>query len=221
MSDNRGFSGLLGFGLFVFLPMVAVTGFFALSYNGLVDKEEAVFGAWSQVESNYQRRADLVPNLIKTVQAYADHEAVVQTEVADSHVMIATMLGDLTSAQEGAEKAADGGKDIVNDEERMNDLSAAEQKVADALMKVLALGESFPGLRASENFQQLQAQLEGTENRINVARMNFNSAAEAFNAAIRKLPGNILANAGGFKRKAYFAADKSAAKVPEVRFNEE
>lgn len=220
MPENRSFPVLMGFGLFVFLPAVAVTGIFAVSYNGLVDREEAVFAAWSQVESNYQRRADLVPNLVRAVQAYADHEAVVQTEAADSHARIAAALGDLQQAQAKAEKTGAEGKVIVNDEEKLKELSGAEQEVGQALMRVLALGESFPGLRANENFLQLQAQLEGTENRINVARMNFNAAAEDFNASIRRLPGSLLAKAGGFRRKAYFAADKAAAQAPAVKFNE-
>lgn len=217
-SGNR-FSGLTGLALFVFLPLVLVTFFFVMSYNGLVDKEEAVIAAWSQVESNYQRRADLVPNLVKTVQAYADTEAFIQTEVAAARADVAERLGALKTASDKSAAAQDG-KEIITDEKKMEEFSQSEQEVGQAVLRVLALAESYPTLRSNENFLELQSQLEGTENRINVARVNFNTAAETFNAAIRRLPGSLLAGAGDFRRKAYFKADKGADKAPEVKFNE-
>lgn len=220
MSENRSSSGLLGLALFVLLPLVVVTAFCGISYNNLVDKEEAVFGAWSQVESSYQRRADLVPNLVKTVQAYADTETFIQTEVAASHAEVAEKLSSLQKASESSAQHKENGKGIINDEQKMQNFSDAEKEMGQAVMSVLALAESFPTLRSNENFLELQSQLEGTENRINVARIRFNEAAEAFNASIRKLPGNLLAGIGNFQRKAYFAADKGASKAPEVKMNE-
>ena len=220
MPENRSSSGLLGLALFVFAPLIAVTIFCVISYNGIIDREEAVVAAWSQVESNYQRRADLIPNLVKTVQAYADNEMLIQTEVAEARTRVAEKLTGLKQATESADKAKADGKAITEDEAKMKEFSDAEQQVGQAVVNVLGLGEAYPNLRANENFLQLQSQLEGSENRINVARMNFNAAAEDFNASIRRLPGSLLAGAGNFRRKAYFAADKGAAKAPDVKFNE-
>lgn len=219
---QKNLSSGLSVTLFVLVPVILIVGFLSVSYNGIVSKEEEVFGAWSQVESNYQRRADLVPNLVKTVQAYADHERQTLKEVT---VERTAWLNPLVESAEGlaaatadADKATVGSKDKLSDEEHMKAVSLSQKAVTDKLTRFMGVVEGYPSLRASDNFLALQDQLEGAENRINTARMAFNDKAREFNASIRRIPGSLMAGLGGFKRKAYFEADQGAEKAPEANF---
>ncbi len=171
-------------------------------YNSLVSQEEAVGNQWADVETQYQRRADLVPNLVATVKGYAAHEqqtleAVVKarSEATQTHIDAA----DLTP-------------------EKMAAYQQAQSNLSGALGRLLLVQEKYPDLKANENFLDLQAQLEGTENRISVARRDFNAVAREYNVAIRRFPANILASLFGFSAKSYFEAEKGAEKAPEVKF---
>lgn len=220
MSDKS--SSGLAVTLLILLPVVAVVGYLSYSYNGIIDDEEEVFTAWSQVESAYQRRADLVPNLVKTVQAFADQEMMAVVAVTDARAEalkgLTQTAADAAAASDAAAKAAAGGKDLLDDEQRMGDVARAQKAAADKLTAVIVMAEAYPDLRSSDNFLALQDQLEGTENRINMARTAFNAKAGDFNARIRRIPGSLLAGLGGFKRKAYFKADEGADRAVAVEF---
>ena len=182
------------------IALVAIWGISV--YNGLVTMEEDVNGQWSNVETQYQRRADLIPNLVSTVKGYASHEqetleGVIQARSAATQIKID--VNDLT-------------------EEKLAEFQKAQGAVTSALGKLLAITENYPDLKANQNFLELQAQLEGTENRINVARTNFNNTAKEFNTAIRRFPKSILAGLFGFKKRAYFEAAEGAEQAPKVEF---
>ena len=210
-------------GLLVLAPVILAGIIMAWSWNGLIGKEEAVISAWSQVESNYQRRADLVPSLVSTVKAYAEQERTVLQETVEVRTRadneLTARLMELSEAQEKAAALSEKGENRLSDEDYMKNLARAQAILGERMKNVFAVAESYPHLRSSENFLQLQAQLEGTENRINVARLNFNEQARRFNAAMRRFPGNILAGMGDFKRKAYFEADDGAEKAVNVNFD--
>jgi LemA protein len=181
----------------VLLLVWGVTG-----YNGLVKADENVGNAWSNVENQYQRRADLIPNLVNTVKGYASHEK----ETLDAVV----------SARSRATQVTVDAADLTP--EKLQEYQKAQGEVGAALGRLLALTESYPDLKANENFRELQAQLEGTENRISVERRNFNEAARSYNTSIRTFPRNILAGLFGFEKRAYFEAEEGASKAPEVKF---
>ena len=172
------------------------------SYNSLVTQEETVGTAWSNVENQYQRRSDLIPNLVNTVKGYAAHEQATFTEVVEARAQ--AMSFKLDAADLTPEKLAE--------------FQQAQQKVGSALGRLIAVAEQYPDLKANQNFLELQAQLEGTENRINVARKNFNDAAQAYNTNIRRFPKNIFAGMFGFDKKAYFEAEEGSEKAPKVEF---
>ena len=182
------------------IALVAV--FFFTSYNGFISKEEAVNTAWSNVETQYQRRADLIPNLVNTVKGYAAHEQ--------------ETLNGVTQARAQATSIN------VNAEELTPELLAKYQKaqaeVRSALGRLIAVSERYPDLKANQNFLELQAQLEGTENRITVARTKFNEEAKKYNVATRRFPSNIVASMFGFEKKPYFESEEGAEKAPEVKF---
>ncbi|MBR7154237.1 MAG: LemA family protein [Paludibacteraceae bacterium] len=167
----------------------------------MVTAEENVTTAWSQVENQYQRRSDLIPNLVATVKGYAEHESQVFENVTEARAKATQM----TLSEDATP-------------EQMMAFQAAQGELTQALGRLLALAENYPDLKANENFRDLQAQLEGTENRIAVARNAFNEAAKAYNILIRKFPNNIVAGIFGFGQKAYFEADEGADKVPVVEF---
>lgn len=172
------------------------------SYNEMVEKDEAVSTAWSNVETQYQRRADLIPNLVSTVKGYAAHES-----------------NTLEAVVEARSKATQITVDPANlTAEKLAEYQKAQGAVTTALGRLLAVTENYPQLRANENFSELQAQLEGTENRINVARKNFNDAAKTYNTTIRRFPKNILAGMFGFDKRAYFEATEGAEQAPQVQF---
>ena len=171
-------------------------------YNGLVTMDENVSGQWSNVETQYQRRADLIPNLVSTVKGYASHEK-------------ETLEGVVEARSQATQIKVDA-NDLTP--EKLAEYQKAQGAVTSALGKLLAITENYPDLKANQNFLELQAQLEGTENRINVARTNFNNAAKDFNTAIRRFPRNILASLFGFEKRAYFEASEGAETAPQVQF---
>ncbi|MBQ5730296.1 MAG: LemA family protein [Bacteroidaceae bacterium] len=172
------------------------------SYNGLVKMDEGVGTAWSNVENQYQRRADLIPNLVNTVKGYAAHEK----ETLDAVVTARTRATQMTVNAD----------DLTP--EKLQAYQKAQGEVGSALGRLLAITENYPDLKANQNFLELQAQLEGTENRISVERRNFNEAAKNYNTAIRTFPRNLLAGMFGFEKRPYFEAEEGASKAPEVKF---
>jgi LemA protein len=172
------------------------------SYNGLVKMDEGVGTAWSNVENQYQRRADLIPNLVNTVKGYAAHEK----ETLDAVVTARTRATQMTVNAD----------DLTP--EKLQAYQKAQGEVGSALGRLLAITENYPDLKANQNFLELQAQLEGTENRISVERRNFNEAAKSYNTAIRTFPRNLLAGMFGFEKRPYFEAEEGASKAPEVKF---
>jgi LemA protein len=171
-------------------------------YNGMVTAEENLSKSWANVESQYQRRADLIPNLVSTVKGYAKHEE-----------------GTLTAVVEARAKATQTVIDPTNmTPESLQKYQAAQSEVSSALGRLLVTVEKYPDLKANQNFLELQAQLEGTENRISVERQRFNTDAQGFNTMIRKFPKNIIAGMFGFEKKAYFQAEAGSEKAPKVEF---
>lgn len=173
------------------------------SYNGMVDADQAVSKQWGQVESQYQRRSDLIPNLVSTVKGYAAHES-----------------GTLEKVTEARAKA--GSITLTADEltpENMARFQLAQNELSGALKSLLAVSEAYPDLKANENFLDLQKQLEGTENRIATERMRFNEAVEKYNLKVLRFPGNIWAGIFGFDRKDMFKADEGAQNAPKVSFD--
>ena len=171
--------------------------------NGLVEREENVESAWAQVENQYQRRADLIPNLVNTVRGAADFEQETLTAVINARSQ-ATSINV---------SAAD-----LNDPAKIAQFQEAQQQLSGALSRLLVSVERYPELKANTNFRDLQAQLEGTENRFSTERMRFNKAAQGYNTSLRKFPTSIIASIGGFDRKAYFEAEKGAEQAPTVDF---
>lgn len=171
-------------------------------YNGLVKSDEAVSTAWSNVENQYQRRADLIPNLVNTVKGYAAHEK----ETLDAVVAARARATQLTVNAD----------DITP--EKLQEYQKAQGEIGSALGRLLAVTEAYPELKANENFRELQAQLEGTENRISVERRNFNEAARGYNTSIRTFPRNLLAGMFGFEKRPYFEAEEGTQKAPSVEF---
>lgn len=186
--------------------LVAIVAIFTMTscstYNGMVTKEEAVKTAWSNVETQYQRRADLIPNLVSTVKGYASHEESTLKEVVEARAKATSV--NLSLEELSADKLAEYQK--------------AQSAVTSALGRLIAVSESYPDLKANQNFLELQAQLEGTENRITVARKEFNDATQTYNVAVRKFPANLVAMIFGFEQKPYFEADAAAAAAPKVEF---
>lgn len=182
--------------------VVAVALWAVAGYNSLVNADEAVSTAWSNVENQYQRRADLIPNLVNTVKGYAAHEK----ETLDAVVSARTRATQVTVDADNMTP------------EKLAEYQKVQGEVGAALSRLIAISESYPDLKANRNFLELQAQLEGTENRISVERRNFNEAAKKYNASIRRFPNNLLAGMFGFEKRPYFEAQEGAEKAPEVSF---
>lgn len=189
-------------------------------YNGLVAKEENVFSSWAQVESNLQRRADLIPNLVTSIKTYMKHEKDVLDEVTENRSgglsEVVSALEDLSGNGEALAMLSGKAREKLADDAFMASLAAEQQSIGTHINKLMGVVENYPDLRSSDQFISLQAQLEGTENRINVTRMIFNDVVGEYNASIRKIPGSFVAGMGKFKRKAYFQADdnsKHSAKI--------
>lgn len=187
----------------ILIAAVAIIAIWGVSaYNGLVKMDESVNTAWSNVENQYQRRADLIPNLVNTVKGYAAHEK--ETFQA------------VTEARSKATQMSINADELTP--EKMLEYQKAQGEVGAALSRLLAITEAYPELKANENFKELQAQLEGTENRISVERKNFNEVARSYNTSIRTFPKAIIAGVCGFDKRPYFEAEEGANKAPEVQF---
>lgn len=187
------------------IVIIALSGMFMFSgiYNDLVTKEEGVTSAWSQVENVYQRRSDLVPNLVATVQGYAAHEKETLQNVVEARSKISKM---------------NMSPELLNNPDALAKFQESQTQLTSALSRLLVVVERYPDLKANQNFLALQTQLEGTENRITVERKRFNEAAQDFNAFRRRFPNVVVAGFMGFKNKAYFQADQDAKTVPQVKF---
>ncbi|MDR3252131.1 MAG: LemA family protein [Tannerella sp.] len=193
---------LIAIGVIIVLGLViyfSVKG----SYNGMVTKDEAVAAAWAQVENVYQRRADLIPNLVNTVKGYASHER-------------ETLEGVIAARAKATQVTVDPSK--LNDPQALAQFQQAQNGLSSALGRLLAVVEQYPDLKANQNFLDLQAQLEGTENRITVERQKFNEAARDYNTYIRSFPRNIFAGMFNFDKKSYFEAKAGAENAPVVEF---
>ena len=171
-------------------------------YNQLVVSDEYVQSMWAQVENVYQRRADLIPNLVSTVKGYAAHES--------------ETLESVVAARSKATQVTVDPSDLTP--EALAKYNAAQGELSNALGRLLMIQESYPDLKANQNFLELQAQLEGTENRISTERMKFNDAVKSFNTGIRRFPDNIIASMFGFEKKGYFEAQEGAQTAPVVEF---
>ncbi|MEK7254360.1 MAG: LemA family protein [Bacteroidota bacterium] len=172
------------------------------SYNKFVDRETTVEQTWGNVQSAYQRRADLVPNLVETVKGAANFEQSTLTQVAEARAKATSIQVDPTNLTP----------------EKLAEFQQAQSGLSQALGKLLMVTENYPELRATESFKELQAQLEGTENRIKVERDNYNKAVADYNSAVRRFPANFWAGIFGFERKAAFEADQAAQNAPKVQF---
>jgi LemA protein len=201
------------------LPVVLIVGGFSWFYNRIVDKEERVFEAWSQVESNLQRRTDLIPNLVETVSRYMKHERETLTAIVDERGDALNPLEDAMSRVIADQQSAAQQEGAApDDQQALARLAQAQQALGGSLKNLIVVAESYPNLRSGDQFLSLQAQLEGTENRINVARMEFNESVGAYNSAIRRLPGTLIAAMSDFKRKAYFETEAEAGEAVRVEF---
>lgn len=193
-------------GLIVLIVVVAVVLilFFWIKgmYNSMVRMDEAVSQAWAQVENVYQRRADLVPNLVSTVKGYAEHESSTLEAVVEARAKATQATVDPSSLSE----------------EELSRFMSAQNELGTAIGRLLVSVERYPDLKANQNFLELQAQLEGTENRITVERQKFNEAARSYNVTVRRFPNNIFAGMFGFEKKGYFDASEGAEQAPVVSF---
>lgn len=188
----------------IVLGVLALFVFYGISVNNsLVEQEENVNSAWAQVENQYQRRADLIPNLVNTVRGAADFESETLQEVIEAR-------SRATSVNINASD--------LNNPQAFQQFQEAQSQLSGALSRLLVTVERYPELKANQNFRDLQAQLEGTENRISTERMRFNNAAQAYNTKIRRFPASIIASITGFEQKEYFQADEGAEEAPEVDF---
>ena len=190
-------------GLIITIVVIALVAIWGISsYNGLVSMDENVSNQWANVETQYQRRSDLIPNLVNTVKGYAKHESETLESVMAARSQATQVKIDpsnCTPQQLAASQKAQG-------------------DVTTALGKLLAITENYPDLKANQNFLELQSQLEGTENRINVARKDFNDTAKKYNTSLRSFPRNIVASMCGFEKRNYFEAEAGAEKAPKVEF---
>ena len=182
----------------------SVYRFFAGNYNTMVTLDESVKGQWGQVENVYQRRIDLIPNLVATVKGYASHEQSVLTQVTEAR-----------SRAGGVMNISD---DVLNDPEAFSRFQQAQSELGGALQRLLMITENYPDLKANTNFLALQDQLEGTENRIAVERKRYNDVVRNFNIFIKQFPRVFIANMYGFREKPYFSAEAGAEQAPTVEF---
>ncbi|RVT98278.1 LemA family protein [Mucilaginibacter limnophilus] len=188
--------------LSVILVVVATMSLSSCSYNSMVKLDENVKSKWGAVQSQYQRRADLIPNLVNTVKGAANFEKVTLTAVVEARAKATSVQVDPTKLTPESIKA----------------YQAAQGELSTALGRLISVTENYPTLQANSNFKDLQVQLEGTENRINVARMDFNTAVQEYNGKIRSFPANLTAKMFGFSEKGYFTAEAGADKAPKVEF---
>lgn len=186
----------------VLLALVSVILFSSCGYNKMVEMDEQVTASWAQVENVYQRRADLIPNLVNTVKGYAEHEQETLTGVIEARSKATSVNVDPTKLNA----------------QSLQQFNQAQEGLSSALSRLMVVVERYPDLKANQNFMELQAQLEGTENRIAVERRKFNQTTQTYNAYIRKFPRVIYASWFGFEKKTYFEAQQGAEQAPEVQF---
>jgi LemA protein len=198
MKISKGWIILIVIVVIIFLLFSWGTGI----YNKLVAQEEGVNQAWANVENVYQRRLDLIPNLVNTVKGVANFEQSTLTAVIEARAKATSVQINPKNLDEGS----------------IQKFQEAQNGVSSALGRLMVVVEQYPQLKATQNFSELQAQLEGTENRISVERMKFNQSAQAYNTYLRRFPANIFAGLFGFQKKAYFTSDKGAEKAPAVQF---
>ena len=191
-------------GLLITLGIILLLGFMLSGcYNSLVTLREAVNEKWAQVENVYQRRMDLIPNLIATVKGYAEHEKGTFTEVVEARNKALQTKIDVGS---------------LNDETKFKAFTQAQDKLSSVLSRLMVVVERYPDLKANQNFLALQSQLEGTENRIAVERKRYNETVRSYNTTIKRFPANMIASGFGFDKVNYFKSDPKAATVPKVEF---
>ena len=183
---------------------VALFSCYKNTYNSLVYMEENVSGQWAEVQNQYQRRMDLIPNLVSTVKGYASHESVVFKQVSDARSKAG---GQINISDE-----------VLSNPEAFERYQQVQDQLGSSLQRLLMVTENYPELKADQNFLALQDQLEGTENRITVARGRYNDAAKQYNSKIRSFPTNLIANMSGFEKKIYFSASAEAQSAPKVEF---
>ena len=186
----------------IIVIVIGIFMWFKGSYNQMVTRSENVSSQWSNVENQYQRRLDLIPNLVNTVKGYAEHEQNTLTQVVEARAKATQMRVNFDQL----------------DEQTIQKFNNMQGELSSALSRLMAISEQYPDLKANENFRDLQAQLEGTENRIAVERRKFNEEVKGYNAYIRSFPKNIIARMFGFLPKPYFEATAGAEKAPEVKF---
>lgn len=186
----------------IVVAVLAIFGWIKNSYNGMVSKQESVEAQWAQVENVYQRRADLIPNLVATVKGYAEHESSTLTDVINARAKATGITLDPTDLEP---------EDIAR-------FQAAQDELSGALSRLLVSVERYPDLKANQNFLELQSQLEGTENRITVERQKFNDKAREYNQYVRAFPRNIIANMFDFEKIGYFKAVAGSEVAPKVEF---
>ncbi len=190
-------------GLIITIVVIVLVALWGISsYNGLVSMDENVSNQWANVETQYQRRSDLIPNLVNTVKGYAKHESETLESVMAARSQATQVKIDPSNCTP----------------QQLAAYQKAQGDVTTALGKLLAITENYPDLKANQNFLELQSQLEGTENRINVARKDFNDTAKKYNTSLRSFPRNIIASMCGFEKRAYFEAEAGAEKAPKVEF---
>ena len=190
-------------GLIITIVVIALVAIWGISsYNGLVSMDENVSNSWANVEIQYQRRSDLIPNLVNTVKGYAKHESETLESVMAARSQATQVKIDPSNCTP----------------QQLAAYQKAQGDVTTALGKLLAITENYPDLKANQNFLELQSQLEGTENRINVARKDFNDTAKKYNTSLRRFPRNIIASMFGFEKRNYFEAEAGAEKAPKVEF---
>lgn len=202
--------GLLGCVGAVVLALLIAGGYFVSTRNNIVALDEQVNQQWAQVESQYQRRYDLIPNLVRTVQGAANFEKSTLEAVVNARARVGQV-----AAPAGPPGAAAG---VTTDQAQMEQFAAAQQGLSSALSRLLIVVEQYPDLKSNRNFLELQSQLEGTENRIAVERGRYNEAAQGYNTAIRRFPASMVASMGGFKAKAYFRGAAGSSQAPQVDF---
>ncbi|MEP0860728.1 MAG: LemA family protein [Ignavibacterium sp.] len=200
---NKGLIVGLAIGGVLIIGIILLVMWGISVYNNLVASEQNVLKQWSQVENQYQRRTDLIPNLVNTVKGYANFEKEVLTQVTEARARV----GQFNVTPE-----------VLNDPQAFEKFQSVQGELSSALSRLLAVVENYPELKANENFLQLQAQLEGTENRISVERKRFNEAVQEYNTMIKRFPASMLAGMFGFREKQYFKAVQGAEVPPKVEF---
>ncbi len=201
---KKGWIIAIGIIVVIIVFTIVILSVFTGKYNSFVSGEETVKSAWGEVENKYQQRFDLIPNLVETVKGYAKHEKETFVDVTEARSKISQI---------------NMSPDMLKNADQFSKFSEAQSGLSSALSKLMVVVEKYPELKANQNFLGLQSQLEGSENRIAVARKRFNDAAQEYNTTIKKFPNNIIAGMFNFKEYQYFKGEEAAKKAPKVSFN--